>query len=739
MERRSNRMRFLNGIMVRIFILSWLVSILTVTIFVIAIIPEQKRDLLEALSSKARGISSSLQGVTAGAAVSEDYSSVVDHCMQVLAGDEAIDYLVITKNDGLSVIVDKKGWRTDQLSGFWLPAKHTAYAGIQVVPLFGRRVYHFATPFDYSAIQWGWIHVGLSLASYDLSVERVYFRTCLIAVICGVLSLIVSVVYARRQVRPILSLQAVVRQVAKGDLAARAAIYSGDEIEGLARSFNTMAESLLQRNQILESVRFAAQQFLVASDLEGAIVEVLGKVGDAVQATRACVVQAGSSAAGVTGSFLRCQWQTAGFRTGMNATGPSDCDWVAELPHDWTRELSSGHAIQLCKPARDASPAAEGRSARSRILIPIHVNNEWFGFLGFDDCKNERDWSDAERDSFRAVAGMLGASITRHQAQRALIEAKEMLEERVKLRTRELQAQVLAKEVALAELAEAQQRMIELSRLSGMAEVATGVLHNVGNVLNSVNVSTTIVVAKMREFRIDNLLAVIDMLQERRDDMAAFLRHDPKGQRLIPYLAKLAKNLQDERSVALTEVERLQDHVGHIKTIVATQQNYAKVSGLIENVCLTALVEDAFQIVQPAFERHQIRLERDFGDVPQLNADKHKILQILLNLLRNAKEAVKQSNNETRFIRVSIGCHGEDHVRIKVEDSGIGLPPENLTRIFAHGFTTKTDGHGFGLHSGALAAQQMSGSLWAESEGPGRGATFVLELPLAPVPERKEA
>ncbi len=209
-------------IALRISLLSWLVTLLTLAIFVTAIIPEQKRDLLEALDSKARGISSSLQEVTAGAAISEDYSSVVDQCIQVLAGDQAIDYLVITKNDGVSVIVQRGGWRTAELDSYWRPAMREITSGIQVVPVFQRRVFHFSRPFDYSSIHWGWINVGLSLSSYDRSVARVYERTALLAILCVAISLFASVVYAGQLVKPILGLQSVVRQVAGGDLTARA-------------------------------------------------------------------------------------------------------------------------------------------------------------------------------------------------------------------------------------------------------------------------------------------------------------------------------------------------------------------------------------------------------------------------------------------------------------------------------------------------------------------------------------
>jgi signal transduction histidine kinase len=130
--------------------------------------------------------------------------------------------------------------------------------------------------------------------------------------------------------------------------------------------------------------------------------------------------------------------------------------------------------------------------------------------------------------------------------------------------------------------------------------------------------------------------------------------------------------------------------------------------------------------------RHEIEIERQFEDVPPVTADKHKILQILLNLVRNAQQAIKEIPEAPRVIQVRIRRHERDgeRVRIEVQDFGVGLPRENLTRIFAHGFTTRRDGHGFGLHSGALDARQMGGALWAESEGPGKGATFVLELPL---------
>jgi signal transduction histidine kinase len=196
--------------------------------------------------------------------------------------------------------------------------------------------------------------------------------------------------------------------------------------------------------------------------------------------------------------------------------------------------------------------------------------------------------------------------------------------------------------------------------------------------------------------------------------------------------------LEEERHVMVRELDLLTGHIGHIKEIVATQQNYAKVSGLIESVPLAELVEDAVHIVQPGLERRSIRVEREFEAVPPVAVDKHAVLQILLNLLRNATQAIKDSDHPDPRIWIRIYRWGEDRIRLSVADTGMGLPPENLTRIFSHGFTTRRDGHGFGLHSGANAARQMGGTLWAESDGLGLGATLTLELPLKAEKKREE-
>ncbi|HEV8543323.1 MAG TPA: CHASE sensor domain-containing protein [Verrucomicrobiae bacterium] len=280
------------------------------------------------------------------------------------------------------------------------------------------------------------------------------------------------------------------------------------------------------------------------------------------------------------------------------------------------------------------------------------------------------------------------------------------------------------------ELDSLNRRLLESSRQAGMAEVATGVLHNVGNVLNSVNVSSTLICDQVRNSRAARLKDVVLLLNKNAADLGNFITNDPKGKIIPGYLNNLSERLAAEQQDLLKELELLTKNVEHIKEIVAMQQNYARVSGIIESLSIRNLVEDALQMNAAALARHGVLVIRDFHEVPVISVDKHKVLQILVNLIRNAKYAIDAAARRDKRLSVTIRMNDRQMIEIAVVDNGIGIAAENLTRIFSHGFTTKRDGHGFGLHSGALAAKEMGGSLTAFSEGVGKGATFILQLPL---------
>jgi C4-dicarboxylate-specific signal transduction histidine kinase len=296
-----------------------------------------------------------------------------------------------------------------------------------------------------------------------------------------------------------------------------------------------------------------------------------------------------------------------------------------------------------------------------------------------------------------------------------------------------LQHEISERKRAETDLATAHTQLVETSRQAGMAEVATGVLHNVGNVLTSMNVSATLVSDRVRQSKAENLIKASMLLREHAEHLEEFLTRDPKGKVLLDYLPNLGNHLTEERAEILKELELLTKNLDHIKDVVVMQQDYAKFSGIIEPVSIAELAEDAFQINAASFERHGVKVIREYAEVPLVAVDKHKVLQILVNLMRNAKYAMEEQAREERRLVLRIEPVGSDRVRVSVQDNGAGIAPENVVRIFAHGFTTKRDGHGFGLHSCALAAQEMGGTLSAQSAGPGAGATFILELPIARV------
>lgn len=282
---------------------------------------------------------------------------------------------------------------------------------------------------------------------------------------------------------------------------------------------------------------------------------------------------------------------------------------------------------------------------------------------------------------------------------------------------------------AEAELAESARQLLETSRQAGMAEVATSVLHNVGNVLNSVNVSCSVVSDRIRRSRVHNVAKTAELLDQHQEDLAAFLTEDPHGRKLPEYLGKLAAGLAEEQAEVLTELRLLGKNIDHIKEIVSMQQGYARVSGITETLAASDLVEDSIRINDASLARHEVKVVRDYDEVPQVTVEKHKALQILVNLIRNAQQACDKSGRTDKQITIRIS-RSHERISIAIIDNGVGIPRENLTRVFAHGFTTKPEGHGFGLHSGALAARELGGTLTVHSEGPGTGATFILELPV---------
>ena len=282
---------------------------------------------------------------------------------------------------------------------------------------------------------------------------------------------------------------------------------------------------------------------------------------------------------------------------------------------------------------------------------------------------------------------------------------------------------------AAAKLAEQNKKLVDASHRAGKAEVATGVLHNVGNVLNSVNVSSNMLKQRIEASPHIFLAQASEVIEENKLRMAEFFQTDDQGKHFPRLLKQLTNRLIKERECQLEEIDSLTNNINHIKEIVSMQQASTKRSGVLTRIVADELFEDAIKLNDSEWQWYTTKIVKDFSHKPTLNTRRHDVIQILVNLIRNSNQSIETAENEKGEIRLSIR-EVDECVEFAVSDTGIGIAQENIENIFQHGFTTKAEGNGFGLHSCANAAQQLGGSLKVHSDGVGKGATFTLCLPL---------
>jgi PAS domain S-box-containing protein len=521
--------------------------------------------------------------------------------------------------------------------------------------------------------------IGMIFVTSDLKALSLRFRRYL-SIVGGVFlaSLVVVFLLSGRLQRlvsaPILQLAQLARTVAQDkNYSLRAKKQSNDEIGQLADGFNEMLAQIQQRDTALEAGRESLERRVGERTVELAyerdlLQELLDHSPDPVYFKDA------------QSRFLKGSKALAKLRGAKGAeelVGRTDFDFYAEV---------------------HARPAFEEEQEIIRTGHPV------IGKVEKEVLKDGRVfWALTSKMPLRDKEGRIIGTFGISKDITVIKEAEVKLEQMHK-------------------------ELLETSRRAGMAEIATNVLHNIGNVLNSVNISASLVVDNVKQSKAAGLAKAVALMQEHGPDLGTFITSDARGRQLPAYLARLAEHLLADQATIARELDSLLKNIGHIKEIVTMQQSYARVSGVKEIINLRELMEDGLRMNVGALDRHGVEVVREYEDVPLINIDRHKVLQILVNLIRNAKHACQESRRADKRLTVRV-TQGAGRIKISVLDNGVGIPPENLTRIFNHGFTTRKDGHGFGLHSGALAAKEMGGSLEVHSGGAGQGATFTLELP----------
>jgi len=521
-------------ILMRTIGMSWAMILLTVAVFLFALIPYQRQQLVAEMNQRAQVVYTSTAQVAIESVLLQDFSTVVDHCMSIVDQNPSLIYVVLTRSDGFSLLHTRQWWKQETLSGLWMPASERTLGQGRFMtnPLGENEVFHISYRFEYMGVNWGWIHLGLSTNKFRLDSQSLYQRSVLIAALAISAGFILSLIYARRISVPILQLEAFARKIAVGDLSERIHIHSGDEMEQLAESFNFMVDELQRAN--------------------------------------------------------------------------------------------------------------------------------------------------AERQT-------------------------------------------------------TQKKLLDTARQAGMAETVINVLHNVGNVLNSVGVTTTTMKMRIEHSRIESLSQVASLLEEQKADLAGFFANDPRADHIPAYLSALGTHFKEERDTFISDLGTLERLVGHVRDIIHLQQDYSRASGMVESVGIGDVIEDALQLNSELSTKHKIQITTELEDLPDCWADRHKLMQILINLISNAQHALVAGDVEQKTLLIRLKRIPDNQIQIEVTDNGMGIEPENLTRIFQHGFTTRPNGHGFGLHSSAIAAREMGGTLTVSSRGNGHGATFILDLPYRPM------
>lgn len=285
---------------------------------------------------------------------------------------------------------------------------------------------------------------------------------------------------------------------------------------------------------------------------------------------------------------------------------------------------------------------------------------------------------------------------------------------------------------AEAEKEKLYQQLMNASRQAGMADVASSVLHNVGNVLNSINVSTDTLLKTLKKPMVGDVCRIASMFHDHQDNLQEFLTADPKGKQIPSYLGLVAESLSGSHQTIQSELDSLVKKVDHIKQVIMSQQDIARASNIREPVSAEDVMEQAVTLALPEPEKYDVQVVREYSSVPTIMTDRHQVLQVLVNLITNAKNAMVEHSGGARRLTLRAGVFPDRNpvVRFEVSDTGGGIKPEHLPKLFAQGFTTRKAGHGLGLHSAAIVAKNLGGALQAKSAGEGQGATFTLDLPL---------
>ncbi|MCP4694920.1 MAG: GHKL domain-containing protein [Desulfobacterales bacterium] len=298
-----------------------------------------------------------------------------------------------------------------------------------------------------------------------------------------------------------------------------------------------------------------------------------------------------------------------------------------------------------------------------------------------------------------------------------LDEYNRLLEKKVEERTRELR--------------EAQANLLQQAHESGMAEMAVGILHNIGNAITPAKVGTSLLLRKLGESPLRNHMdKVMEQIQGVVKETPSV--SDKERTRLLTICQLLPESIREEYDGITEEIQRIKSKHEHIESIIGLQMRYARLAGDTEEIDVNRLVEDALEMLDEPLRKRQVQVEKEFAEVPWVRIEQAKLIQIIVNVLKNAYEAMDDVPDGERRLSISTRLveGPPNFVALSVRDLGVGFSPDERDNLFKFGYSKKSRGSGFGLHSCANYLIANNGSITAESDGKGKGATFIVQLPL---------
>jgi len=252
------------------------------------------------------------------------------------------------------------------------------------------------------------------------------------------------------------------------------------------------------------------------------------------------------------------------------------------------------------------------------------------------------------------------------------------------------------------------------------------------NVLNSIHVSAGLINHRLREFHVDDVGRVADMLEAHSHDYGRYLTQDPKGKKIPHFLGQLSQELTHNHLHTLTELTTLNYYLEQLEYLLTAGQTPHRAGGFKDTIQFATVMEEALAPHQGELDRMGIQVFREYQRVGEGILEVSKLLRILVNLIRNAINAMREMTGQShRLTLYVLPCPDrEGFVRLQVADTGVGIPSDCLTRVFSPQVPGTQSDLLPNLHASAIAAKELAGSLRVWSDGPKQGAIFTLDVPV---------